>query len=254
MWIHIRPASANLSLEVERPTDNGNDPAKRKEYISFQVLPTEGRDHLDLDTGEVFQHYNYARIRNKDENLIGARLTIEPASEASDYRRNSMRYMDEVRGEFESAPATIFFGIYVAPATFRELANNLKNGLLPETITIGFERDPLYAIGNPQKERRLLEYSWEPDGSGMIWHNKERENRAVPIENIKFDYAVLKPRYDETTNQLLPRLPEIPTARMNEQIASIQIMLSKMSKHLRWAAVGIIVLAVIVALWMVKHT
>ena len=37
-------------------------------------------------------------------------------------------------------------------------------------------------------------------------------------------------------------------------VASIQIMLSRMSKHLRWAAVGIIVLAVIVALWMVKHT
>jgi uncharacterized membrane protein YukC len=41
---------------------------------------------------------------------------------------------------------------------------------------------------------------------------------------------------------------------MNEQIASIQIMLAEMSKHLRWAAVGMIVLAVIVALWMMKHT
>jgi hypothetical protein len=88
----------------------------------------------------------------------------------------------------------------------------------------------------------------------MVWHNKERENRAIPIENIKFDYAVLKPRHDETTNQLLPPLPEIPLARMNEQIASIQIMLAEMSKHLRWAAVGMIVLAVIVALWMMKHT
>jgi len=253
MWIHIRPASANLSLEVERPTDGGNDSARRKEYISFQVLPTDDRDHLDLDTGEIFQHYNYARIRNKHENLIGARLTIEPTSEDSDYRRNSMRYMDEVRGEFESFPTTIFFGVYVAPATFRELVDNIKSGLLPETITIGFERDPLYAIGNPQ-EKRLLEYGWEPDGSGKIWHNKERENRAIPIENIKFDYAVVKPRYDEKTNQLLPMMPDLPPSRINEQIASIQVMLAEMSKHLRWASVGIIVLAVIVALWMVKHT
>jgi len=137
------------------------------------------------------------------------------------------------------------------------LADNVKNGLLPETITVGFERDPLGSVSqrvdNPE-QKRPLEYGWEPDGSGMIWHNKERENRAIPIENVKFDYAALKSRHDEATNQLLPRLPEIAPTRMNEQIASIQIMLAEMSKHLRWAAVGIIVLAVIVALWMVQHT
>jgi len=253
MWIHVRPASANLLLEIDRPSENGSGPVKQKEYVSFQVLPTDDRDHLDLDTGEVFQDFNYARIRNKRENLIDARLTIEPASDESDYRRNSMRYMDEVRGEFESFPATIFFCLYLAPDTFRELADNVKNGLLPETITIGFERDPLFAVANPQEEKRLLEYGWEPDGSGMRWHNKEREHRAVPIESIKFDYAVLKPRHDEATNQLLPRLPEVLPARMNEQIASIQVMLAGMAKYLRWASVGIMVLAVIVALWIVKH-
>jgi len=254
MWIHVRPASANLLLELERPSENASDPAKRKEYISFQVLPTAEASHLDLDTGESFQDYNYARIRNKHDKLIGARLIVEPALTDEDYKRNRMRYSDAVQGEFESVPATIFFGVYVEPATFRELADNVKNGLLPETITIGFERDPLYWSVNPPKDERILEYGWEPDGSGVVWHNKERENRAIPIENVKFDYAVLKPRHDEATNQLLPRLPEIVPARMNEQIASIQMMLVEMSKHLRWAAVGIIVLAVIVALWMVKHT
>ncbi len=191
MWIHVRPASANLLLELERPSENASDPAKRKEYISFQVLPTAEASHLDLDTGESFQDYNYARIRNKHDKLIGARLIVEPALTDEDYKRNRMRYSDAVQGEFESVPATIFFGVYVEPATFRELADNVKNGLLPETITIGFERD------------------------------------------LKFDYAVLKPRHDEATNQLLPRLPEIVPARMNEQIASIQMMLVEMSKHLR---------------------
>jgi hypothetical protein len=96
------------------------------------------------------------------------------------------------------------------------LAENTKNGLLPETITIGFERDPLYAIANPQEEKRLLEYGWEPDGSRKIWHNKERESRSIPIENIKFDYAALKLRYDETTNQLLPTMPDLPPSHTNE--------------------------------------
>jgi hypothetical protein len=40
---------------------------------------------------------------------------------------------------------------------------------------------------------------------------------------------------------------------MNEQIGSLQIMLAEMSKHLRWAAVGIIALVVIVALWVMEH-
>lgn len=254
MWIHVRPATANVLLEIERPSDDASDPAKRKEYISFRVLPTAEADHLDLDTGEIFQHYNYAQTHNKQDKLIGARLIVEPASNDSDYKRNKMRYSDAVQGEFDSSPATISFSVYVEPNTYRELADNVKNGLLPETITIGFERDPLYWNVNPPKDQQILEYGWEPDGSGKVWHNKERDNRAIPIENIKFDYAMLKPRYDQTTNQLLPMMPDLPSARTNEQIASIQIMLAEMSKHLRWAAVGIIVLAVIVSLWMVKHT
>ena len=254
MWIHVRPATANLLLEIERPRDDASDPAKRKEYISFQVLSTDDRNHLDLDTGEIFQHYDYARLYNKHENPIGVRLTIHPASEDSHYKRNAMQYMDAVNGEFESFPATIFFTVYVPPTTFRELADNVKNGLLPETITFQFEHGPFYTVvGSPQK-KRLLEYGWEPDGSGIVWHNKEKEDRSVPIESIKFDYALLKPRHDETTNQLLPMMPHLSPSRTNEQIASIQIMLAEMSKHLRWASVGIIVLAVIVALWMVKHT
>jgi hypothetical protein len=206
MWIYARPASANISFEVQTPTGDDSDATKRTEYISFQVLPTDERDHLDLDTGEVFQNYNYARSRNKHENLIAARLTIKPASDDSDYKRNAMQY-------FESFPATIFFTVYVAPTTFRELANNVKNGLLPETITIGFDRDLFSKLTNPQQQR-LLEYSWEPDGSGMVWHNQEKENQAIPIDSIKFDYAVLRPRYDEKTNQILPISPEMIWTRV----------------------------------------
>src|SRR6266849_2511356 len=256
MWIHTRPASASVSVEVQTPSGDGSD-AVQKEFVSFELLATEERDHLDLDTGEVFQNYNYARIRNKHTNLIGATLTIEAASDDSDYKRNSMRYMEEIQAEFFSKPTTIFFTVYLAPTAFRELADNVRKGLLPETITIGFDRDPLGSvfkrIDNPE-EKKPLEYGGEPDGSGVVWHNNEKENRIILIDSIKFDYAVAKPRYDETTNQLLPRLPNIPPARMNEQIASIQIVLVELSKHVRWAAIGIIVITVMVAIWMVRHT
>src|SRR5271170_6104366 len=102
MRISVRPASASVLLEIERPSDDGNEPEKRKEFISFQVLPSDERDYLELDTGEIFQHYNYARIRNKHDNLIGARLTIQPASGDSDYKRNTMQYSDAIEGEFKS--------------------------------------------------------------------------------------------------------------------------------------------------------
>ena len=55
MWIHVRPASANLLLEIDRPSENGSGPVKQKEYVSFQVLPTDDRDHLDLDTERSFR-------------------------------------------------------------------------------------------------------------------------------------------------------------------------------------------------------
>jgi hypothetical protein len=97
MWIHVRPASANLLLEVERPADDVSDPAKRKEYISFQILPAAEADHLDLDTGEIFQDYNYARIHNRHDKLISARLIVEPAADNPDYKRNRMSYSDAVQ-------------------------------------------------------------------------------------------------------------------------------------------------------------
>lgn len=252
MLLHARPASANIIVDIPTPgRENEEKSARRNPYLSFQVLPPDGRDHLDLDAGEVFQHYNYVRISNKHEKID--RRTNDGPSSIAGLRLQTERDAVHGRGtrRVRVLPGNDFFTVYVAPPTFRELADNVKIGLLPETVTIEFEDVPFFAVAGSLQQKPALEYGWEPDGSGMVWHNTEREDRSIPIENIKLDYAVLKPRYDQSTHQLLPMIPEPAPAR--EQIAAIQSMLVEMSKHLRWAAIGIMILAIIVTLWMIRH-
>jgi hypothetical protein len=129
---------------------------------------------------------------------------------------------------------------FIAPTAFRELIDNIRNGLLPETISIELS------------EKAPLEYAWEPDGSGMIWHNKGKENKRVPIESITFQYAVVKAQYDEEqTGRLLPMPSHALTGRINEQIAPIQTTLADMSKQSRWTMMGVVALVVMV-IWFLK--
>ena len=74
MWIRTRPASANISLEARAPASDR--PVPTQEIVSFELLPTNERDHLNLDTGEVFQDYSYAMLHKKEDKLIGASITI----------------------------------------------------------------------------------------------------------------------------------------------------------------------------------
>jgi hypothetical protein len=254
MWIRTRPASASISLEARAPAND--HPAAMNEIVSFELLPTNERDHLDLDTGEVFQDYSYARIHKKEQKLIRARITIRTVADEVPDQKNAMCYTGEFGGDDFHHPATIFFDVFLAPMVFRELADNTKNGLLPETITFELMNDPSFIFKSSENpdNKRAFEYGWEPDGSGVIWHNKENENRRIPIDSVRFDYAVAKPRYDEQFNCLLPVYSDVPTDRISEQIAVIRNLLTEMSKYLRWATIGIVFLAVMVGIVIAKQS
>ena len=248
MWIRTRPASANISLEARAPASDR--PVPTQEIVSFELLPTNERDHLDLDTGEVFQYYSYARLHKKEDKLIGASITIRAIPDDSFYQHNAMRYM----GDF--GPSAILFDVFIAPTAFRELTDNIRGGLLPQTITVGLARDAsLFFTNSANSEKKApLEYGWEPDGSGLIWHNKEKERQKVPVESIRFDYEVVKPRYDdEQINRLLPMQSDAPTDRISEQIASIQTILADVLKYLRWATIGIVALAIMIGILISKQ-
>jgi hypothetical protein len=254
MWIRTRPASANISLEARAPASDR--PVPTQEIVSFELLPTNERDHLDLDTGEVFQYYSYARLHKKEDKLIGASITIRAIPDDSFYQHNAMHYLGEITGDDFNRPSAILFDVFIAPTAFRELTDNIRGGLLPQTITVGLARDASLFFTTSANSEKLapLEYGWEPDGSGLIWHNKAKERQKVPVESIRFDYAVVKPRYDdEQMNRLLPMQSDAPTDRVSEQIASIQTTLADVLKYLRWATIGIVALAIMTGILISKQ-
>jgi hypothetical protein len=244
MIIRTRLSSANLSLEVRVPTKERPD--HTQENILFRLMPTHERDHLDLDTGEVFQDYNYARLHKNEEKLIYATMTIRACLDASDYQYNRMLYFAEQTTGDSHFPSSIHFNVYIAPTAFRELADNIRRGLFPNVVTI----ELVFSRNN----NALLKFGWEPDGSGMIWHNKEKENQKLAIESVRFDYEVAEPRYDEKQmDRPLPMQFNAPTDHLNEQIAPIQASLGEMLKYLRWIAMGIVALVIMIAILFVKH-
>ena len=249
MLIRTRPASVAISLEARVPTKDRPDP--KRESVSFALLPTDERDHLDLDTGEVFQDYDYARLHKNEKKLIPASITIRECLDDTHYQYNAMLYSGEQTGDDFYSRSSIYFDVFITPTAFRELASNVRGGLCPETITIEFQSKYFTSGTNPKE--RAIEYGWEPDGSGIIWHNREKENQVIAIESVRFDYEVVKPRYGEKLDRLLPIQLNAPEQRISEQMALIQSSLAEMLKYTRWITIGIVALAIMIAILVLKR-
>jgi len=63
----------------------------------------------------------------------------------------------------------------------------------------------------------------------------------------------VKPQYDEQFHRLLPVQSDAPTERITDQITPIRAMLVEMSKHLRWAMIAMVALAIMVGLFIAKQ-
>jgi hypothetical protein len=118
-------------------------------------------------------------------------------------------------------------------------------------ITIELEHRPQYfTIENrdgtrQEKPKQALEFGWEPDGSGIIWHNTAQENLTVPITSVRFDYAVLKARYDDgQTHRLLPMRNSGLLDPLFNQTVPIQSSLAEVLKYLRLIAAIIVALTI----------
>jgi hypothetical protein len=243
MFVRTRPSAAGISLEARVPTKDR--PVPTQETISFELLPTEERDHLDLDTGEVFQDYIYAKLHKKEKNLIGATMTIRQILDESYYRHNTMQYFSELTGDNFYNPASIHFTTFIEPTAFRELADKIRSDLYPETITI--ELADSARLSTDPKQKPPIEFGWEPDGSGVIWHNTEKENRKIAIESVSFNYALIKARHDEK------QVASSPADRINEQIAVIQTSLAEILKYARWITIAVVALAIMIAVLMIRR-
>ena len=144
---------------------------------------------------------------------------------------------------------------YSARSRKLPLGDVSRNALLPETITIHLvDERAFFTIRGEANTKYPLAYGWEPDGSGQIWHNKESANQRIPIESVRFDYAVVKAQHDEQFHRLLPVQSDPPVERITDQIAPLRAILVDMSKHLRWAMIGIVALAIMVGIFIAKQS
>ena len=201
--------------------------------IGFQLIPDDPFDRLELETGEVFGR----SYRDSEKIRIPMSMGVYPRSdESSDERQISKIWYWESRQatyEFgDSAPA-LNVTQYLKPQDFEDLLSNLKNGLIPSTITI-------YIGFKPFEEQGPISYGNAPDGSELIWKNKDKENQSVELENIEFAYQLLSPQKDEdgiTDPYLEGELPVTRIARIEEHLRRVRLSLNSLEdiiKYLKW--------------------
>ncbi len=157
-----------------------------KFHVAFDVIP-EGRFHLDLKTGEIFQSNSYAALRKQEDKAISATLfvTRREHNAAGAELPSEMRYVPG-RGEWDSEIYLIwrlpddhlagFHSLILAGRTLRKAVVFLQHG--------------------------DIEYGWEPDGSGQKWDNEK--NPSVPIENVSFNLDLHAQSADQPLNSEVP--------------------------------------------------
>jgi hypothetical protein len=240
-------ASASFETEDEAPPQSPKQPqspppkrrlASRQTFY-FSVYPAD-RDHLDLETGEVFKHPNFGRTRRKPEKpekdtSISAQLSVYEAKKQSDLAHNRMQYFGEVKTDEDYNPSSISFTFCLPPRGFQNLETNIQNGVLPSTVVIGLEH-PLF-----DSKSHPLSYGWELDGSGMKWRNKADEDQHVKIESISFGYEILKPALDDNTGLTIEREVTSPIELANQHAKELKDILLRVLteiKHVGWIIIG----------------
>jgi len=89
MFLELKPTSIAMSLRKNIPGEKSSVGAG--EVLSFNVGLT-GRDHLDLETGEVFQDPTFARGRGANR-PISATLTLRPTSGEDYFQYSCMPWL-----------------------------------------------------------------------------------------------------------------------------------------------------------------
>lgn len=219
-----------------------------RQVLYFSVYPDD-RDHLDLETGEVFQNPGYARIRRKPEKedkTISAQLSVYEAKKEEDLAYNNMHYLGEISSDEGLHPSSISFSFALPPRDFQTLLTNIQSGVLPSTVQIDLEH-PLF--GEPS-ESHPLQYGWEPDGSGMKWRNKTTEGKKVKIESVSFRYEIIKEAFDSETGEPIALESTSITEVVNQHAKELKDKLAEVTtqiKYVGWIVLGAAVLLILLS-------
>lgn len=241
MLLALKASSISTHSYADLPEEKGVGRGRR--VISFRVH-LDGRDHVDLETGEIFQD---PRRLNK-KNVISASLTVEQAKTEEYYGYNRMTYSEEIVSDdpIASHPSEIYFSVFVPQADMQELATNIRSGLLPSTIRVELPFD--------MRGSSPIRYGWEPDGSGMKWLNQDKNNRNVKIQGVSFHYDLLNPAEDSSTEALTTEptgtfdLERVNAAAV-QQISGVLTSLRTEIKTMGWAT---LIFAIAIAYYLKK--
>jgi hypothetical protein len=238
----IMDASTSLETERSAETEAPTQPAPQskprvvsRQQVYFTVYP-EGRDHLDLETGEVFENPSYARIRNEADKSISAQLSVYEASSElkSKLAYNRMQYFGEKSG-YDYYDPSIHFSFVLPPRDFQRLLTNIQNGVLPTTVQIDLD------MSHP------LSYGWARGGS-VKWRNKA-EGKIIKIESIAFRYEILKEAFDSDAGETMAPDSTSAIEIVNQRTSELKDKLTEVItqiKYLGWIVIAAAFLILIV--------
>jgi hypothetical protein len=88
-------------------------------------------------------------------------------------------FLNSTTAEYRSQPQTL------PQQDFEQILHNARAGLLPSSVEVELEH-PIRDAEFP------LKFSWEPDGSGLIWDNRSANGKrqGLKIEGVTLHYAL----------------------------------------------------------------
>jgi hypothetical protein len=202
-------------------------------HVAFDVVP-EGRYHLNLKTGEIFQNHGDAAFRKQEDKVISAKLfvTRRTRSAAGADLPSEMRYVPGGRRDSEidlvwRLPDDHLTGFHAL----------ILSGKTPKKAFVSFVRNH-------------LEFAWEPDGSGEKWDNEK--NPSVPIETVSFNFDLQVPSSDGPLTVEVPEGDDrtffSDSARVNFALLSRLSTIQSAVERLTWPVRIIALLMVVLAL------
>lgn len=162
-------------------TDDGKQ--ETFSYVEVETAYDFDQGYIKLDTSEVFTDPRLMH-HHKGAQLIGFSLIVSSAQSSDEFSDNKILYRKGSGTEDDYWESSIFARCNVPPDQYTTLLKNVRSGLFPSRITIEIGENVDRGDDAP------LEYGWEPDGSGIIWHNKR--SGSLPIQGVRFFYPVLE--------------------------------------------------------------
>jgi len=241
MLLSLKPTSIGLRISANIPNDRAAFAGGQQLTLAVHL---EGRDHLDLETGEVFQNPAYAKIRSSKEALVGS-FSIAQAREPEDFGFNQMRYIEGVKTDDGDIGPQIHFRLYLPSDDFQQLIANARSGLLPSSISIDLAHN-IFDRSSP------VEYGWEPDGSGKKWNNRASENRSIKIEGATFTFELLRHLGDRSPEEIAQSEPLSPAESMQAHTAIVNATLLSILSGIRNLGIAVAVIggAILLVLWL----